>query len=103
MDKRITKLTFAEYLAGQLLDTDYDNMASVASDEGESLAEILHYALRGDGYEVEMTDAEYKALSKCLQQFVDEFYDDAVAIVDEANENAREWEEARQEGLKGNY
>lgn len=103
MEQKVQKLTFVEYLRDVLLDTDYDSMASRADLEGESLAEILHENLNGKGYEVEMTDAEFKCLTKHLQAFVDEHYDDAVALVDEANENAREWEEARQEGLRGNY
>lgn len=103
MEQKVQKLTFVEYLRDVLLDTDYDSMARRADQEGESLAEILHENLNGSDWEVDMTDKEFECLTKHLQAFVDDYYDDAVELVDEANENAREWEEARQEGLRGNY
>ena len=109
MERKPIKLSFVEYLRDALLDTDYDSMASRADVEAENLAKILHENLFYTGkdgkqnYEVEMTEAEFKFLTKCMQEFVDEFYGDAVELVDEANEDARDYEESRQAYLEGRF
>lgn len=109
MERKPIKVSFVKYLRDALLDTDYDSMASRADIEAENLAEVLHENLHYTGkdgkqkYEVEMTEAEFKFLTKCMQEFVDEFYGDAVELVDEANEDAQDYEESRRAYLEGRF
>lgn len=109
MGKEAKKITFVEYLRDILLDTEYENMSRQADAEAEGLAEILHENLNftrsgcGESVKVEMTDNEFEKLTEHLKAFIDEFYDSAVELVDEANEDYRENEQARLEGMRGNY
>lgn len=94
-----SKIDLTEMFAEHIADLDLLESSNMC----ESFAEQLAISVNEDLPEnVEMTDREWDKLMSCLTSFVEnELADDAVAMVREWNEDARDYEEARRSAMYG--
>ena len=93
------KRSLTEMFAERIVDLDQLD----SSNRSESFAEMLGETLvESQPNDVELTDDEWRKLQTYLQDFVEEeLEDEAVGMVHEWNEDAREYEEAKRSAIYG--
>lgn len=85
--------------AERIVDLDQLDYSRRSESFAEMLGETLAESLPDD---VELTDDEWRKLQTYLQDFVEEeLEDEAVGMVHEWNEDAREYEEAKRSAIYG--
>lgn len=97
------KYTFTEYVRNRLLDADYGKMRLEAKHLGERLSELLYESFVDGNEEIEMTDAERRSFEAHLQNFVNEYYPEAVEMANAINSESCEYPDDVTEGSMGNY
>lgn len=85
--------------AERIVDLDQLDSSNRSESFAEMLGETLVESLPND---VELTDDEWRKLQTYLQDFVEEeLEDEAIGMVHEWNEDAREYEEAKRSAIYG--
>lgn len=93
------KKSLTEMFAERIVDLDQLDSSNRSESFAEMLGETLAESLPND---VELTDDEWRKLQAYLQDFVEEeLEDEAVSMVYEWNEDAREYEEAKRSAIYG--
>ncbi len=93
------KKSLTEMFAERIVDLDQLDYSRRSESFAEMLGETLVESLPND---VELTDDEWRKLQTYLQDFVEEeLEDEAVGMVQEWNEDAREYEEAKRSAIYG--
>lgn len=93
------KRSLTEMFAERIVDLDQLDYSRRSESFAEMLGETLVESLPND---VELTDDEWRKLQTYLQDFVEEeLEDEAVGMVQEWNEDAREYEEAKRSAIYG--
>ena len=93
------KKSLTEMFAERIVDLDQLDYSRRSESFAEMLGETLVGSLPND---VELTDDEWRKLQTYLQDFVEEeLEDEAVGMVQEWNEDAREYEEAKRSAIYG--
>lgn len=93
------KKSLTEMFAERIVDLDQLDSSNRSESFAEMLGETLVESLPND---VEPTDEEWRKLQTYLQDFVEEeLEDEAVGMVHEWNEDAREYEEAKRSAIYG--
>lgn len=93
------KKSLIEMFAERIVDLDQLDYSRRSESFAEMLGETLVESLPND---VELTDDEWRKLQTYLQDFVEEeLEDEAVGMVQEWNEDAREYEEAKRSAIYG--
>lgn len=93
------KKSLTEMFAERIVDLDQLDYSRRSESFAEMLGETLVENLPNN---VELTDDEWRKLQTYLQDFVEEeLEDEAVGMVHEWNEDAREYEEAKRSAIYG--
>lgn len=93
------KRSLTEMFAERIVDLDQLDYSRRSESFAEMLGETLVENLPNN---VELTDDEWRKLQTYLQDFVEEeLEDEAVGMVHEWNEDAREYEEAKRSAIYG--
>ena len=93
------KRSLTEMFAERIVDLDQLDYSRRSESFAEMLGETLAENLPNN---VELTDDEWRKLQTYLQDFVEEeLEDEAVGMVHEWNEDAREYEEAKRSAIYG--
>lgn len=93
------KISLTEMFAKYIADSDSIESADASNSFAEQLAITINENLSEN---VEMTDSEWDSLLAHLETFVeDDLSDDAVAMVREWDEEARDYEKSREEAMYG--
>lgn len=94
-----SKIDLTEMFAEHIADLGLLESSNMCEGFAEELAQIINENLPEN---VEMTGSEWDSLMAHLETFVeDDLSDDAVAMVREWNEEARDYEKSREEAMYG--